>query len=77
MVCGSVSHNHTAAPAQNVKNLANKEEGDQYLLRQDEIWKHWRAKADVIVSPVVQRLRSRTLKTETKTQFGSTAPCHQ
>lgn len=40
--------------------LANHEEIDRYLARQDEIWRQWREKAAQQASPVVQRLRSQT-----------------
>jgi uncharacterized protein (DUF433 family) len=44
--------------------LANKHEVDQYLRRQDEVWKQWREKAKAVNSPVVQRLRCQAAKTE-------------
>jgi uncharacterized protein (DUF433 family) len=37
--------------------LANKHEVDQYLCRQDEVWRQWREKAEAVTSPAVQRLR--------------------
>jgi uncharacterized protein (DUF433 family) len=37
--------------------LANQADVDQYLRKQDEVWKQWREKADTTASPVVQRLR--------------------
>jgi uncharacterized protein (DUF433 family) len=44
--------------------LANRHEVDQYLNRQDEVWKQWREKADAVTSLAVQRLRCQALKTE-------------
>src|SRR5438046_805813 len=44
--------------------LANKPEVDQYLRRQDEVWKQWREKANTATSPVVQRLLGQAAKTE-------------
>jgi uncharacterized protein (DUF433 family) len=44
--------------------LANKGEVDQYLRRQDEVWKQWREKTNAIASPVVQRLRCQAAKAE-------------
>jgi len=38
--------------------LANRENVDQYLKRQDELWAERRAKAEAQPSPVVQRLRA-------------------
>jgi uncharacterized protein (DUF433 family) len=43
--------------------LANKPEVDQYLRRQDEVWRQWRERASTVSSPVVQRLRSQAAKT--------------
>ena len=37
--------------------LANRAEVDQYLRRQDEVWKQARENANAAVSPVTQRLR--------------------
>jgi uncharacterized protein (DUF433 family) len=48
--------------------LANKAEVDQYLQRQDEIWKQEREKADQAASPVVARLRSQAAKAGTDAQ---------
>ena len=48
--------------------LANQTEVDQYLLRQDELWKQGRETANAVASPVVQRLRGLAAKTGTKTQ---------
>ena len=42
--------------------LANKDEVDQYLRRQDEVWRQWREKAEAVTSPVVQRLRQQAVK---------------
>src|SRR5213082_2968663 len=44
--------------------LANKHEVDQYLRRQDEVWKQWREKAGAVTRPVVQRLRDQAAKAE-------------
>jgi hypothetical protein len=44
--------------------LANKHEVDQYLRRQDEVWDQWREKTNTLMSPVVQRLRRQSVKTE-------------
>jgi uncharacterized protein (DUF433 family) len=44
--------------------LANKDEIDQYLHRQDEVWRQWREKAESVTSPVVQRLRRQAAKTQ-------------
>jgi hypothetical protein len=44
--------------------LANKDEVDQYLRRQDEVWNQWREKAAAVTSPVVQRLRAQAAKAE-------------
>ena len=44
--------------------LANKDEVDQYLSRQDEVWKQWREKAESAPSPVVQRLRRQAAEAE-------------
>ena len=48
--------------------LANKQQVDQYLQRQDQIWEQWREKADQDAIPVVQRLRSQTAKVRTDPQ---------
>ena len=48
--------------------LANKAEVEQYLQRQDEIWKQEREKADQAASPVVARLRSQAAKSGTDAQ---------
>jgi uncharacterized protein (DUF433 family) len=42
--------------------LANEEDVNQYLRRQDEVWKQWREKANTVTSPVVQRLRRHDAK---------------
>ena len=39
--------------------LANRDEVDAYLNRQDALWEQWRARSDAAEAPVVQRLRSR------------------
>jgi uncharacterized protein (DUF433 family) len=44
--------------------LANEEDVNQYLRRQDEVWKQWREKANAVTSPVVQRLRRHDAKAE-------------
>ena len=44
--------------------LANKQEVDQYLRRQDEVWRRWREKADAVTSPAVQRLRRQAVQME-------------
>jgi len=44
--------------------LANKDEVDQYLRRQDDVWRRWREKAEAVTSPVVQRLRQQAIKSE-------------
>ncbi len=49
-------------------NLANKKEVDQYLRRQDEVWKQGREKADQAASPVVARLRRQAAKAGTDAQ---------
>ena len=38
--------------------LANRDEVDAYLERQDALWKQWRARSDAADAPVVRRLRS-------------------
>lgn len=38
--------------------LANKDEVDSYLQRQDGVWEHWRQKANEQSAPVLQRLRT-------------------
>jgi uncharacterized protein (DUF433 family) len=47
--------------------LANREEVEQYLERQGEVWRQWREKAAEAVSPVVQRLRSQAAWARTAT----------
>jgi uncharacterized protein (DUF433 family) len=42
--------------------LANEEDVNQYLRRQEEVWKQWREKANAVTSPVVQRLRRHDAK---------------
>jgi hypothetical protein len=51
--------------------LANQAELTQYLRRQDELWKQEREQADAVASPVVQRLRVKSLAART----GTNAPC--
>ena len=48
--------------------LANKKTVDQYLRRQDGVWKEQREKADQAVSPVVVRIRSQLSRAETDAQ---------
>jgi hypothetical protein len=48
--------------------LANRAEVDQYLRRQDEVWKQARDKASAVGSPVVQRLRSLAAETGANAQ---------
>ena len=48
--------------------LANRIEIDQYLRRQDEVWKAEREKADQTASSVVARLRSLAAKAGTDAQ---------
>jgi uncharacterized protein (DUF433 family) len=48
--------------------LANKDEVDEYLRRQGEVWKQEREKASEHASDVVQRLRSQTARAGTDTQ---------
>ena len=43
--------------------LANKHEVNQYLCRQDEVWRRWREKAEAVTSPAAQRLRQQATKT--------------
>jgi len=47
--------------------LANREEVEQYLERQGEVWRQWREKAAEAASPVVQRLRSQATGARTAT----------
>ena len=42
--------------------LANQDEVDRYLQRQDEVWRQERDKAHAAANPVVQRLRDRAMK---------------
>ena len=44
--------------------LANKSEVEEYLRRQNELWKQWREKANAVANPVVQRLRGLVPKTQ-------------
>jgi uncharacterized protein (DUF433 family) len=44
--------------------LANMHEVDQYLCRQDEVWRQWREKAEAVTGPAVQRLRRQAAKSE-------------
>ena len=44
--------------------LANRDDVDQYLRRQDEVWKQLREKANAVTSPVVQRLRRQAAEAE-------------
>jgi uncharacterized protein (DUF433 family) len=44
--------------------LANRGDVDQYLRRQDEVWKQYREKANAAPSPVVQRLRRQAAEAE-------------
>jgi uncharacterized protein (DUF433 family) len=46
--------------------LANQVEVDQYLRRQDEIWKQSRERASAAASPVVERLRRQAANAEAK-----------
>lgn len=46
--------------------LANKEEIDGYLRRQDTVWDEWRHKAEQGAGPVVKRLREEARKAETR-----------
>jgi uncharacterized protein (DUF433 family) len=48
--------------------LANQHEVNQYLRRQDEVWKQEREKANAVPSPVVQRLRGHVAKAEANPQ---------
>ena len=48
--------------------LGNREEVDEYLRRQEQLWAAFRAKCDASPSPVVQRLRAmRAARTEQPT----------
>ncbi|HKI18658.1 MAG TPA: DUF433 domain-containing protein [Isosphaeraceae bacterium] len=44
--------------------LANRDDVDQYLRRQDEVWKQFREQANAAPSPVVQRLRRQAAEAE-------------
>ncbi len=44
--------------------LANRDDVDQYLLRQNEVWKQYREKANAAPRPVVQRLRRQAAEAE-------------
>ncbi len=44
--------------------LANQENVNEYLRRQEEVWKHWRQKANAVPSPVLQRMRRQDAKAE-------------
>jgi uncharacterized protein (DUF433 family) len=44
--------------------LANKDEVDHYLRRQDDVWKQWRDRAEGIASPVLRRLRHQAVQAE-------------
>ena len=46
--------------------LAHKQEVDQYLHRQAEVWSQWREKANGAANPVVQRLRDQAVKAGTE-----------
>jgi hypothetical protein len=46
--------------------LANQASVDEYLQRQDELWKQGREAASAAASPVVHRLRDLAAKAETK-----------
>jgi uncharacterized protein (DUF433 family) len=48
--------------------LANQVEIDQYLRRQDEVWKHSRERANAAPSPVVERLRRQAANAQSETQ---------
>ena len=48
--------------------LANQDDVDQYLRRQDEVWKQWREKANAVTSPVVQRLRRQAATAEAEAE---------
>jgi len=48
--------------------LANRDDVDQYLRRQDEVWKQLRENANAVTSPVVQRLRRQAAKAEAKAE---------
>jgi len=48
--------------------LANQADVDKYLRDQDEVWKQWRERANPVLSPVVQRLRSLATGTGTNAQ---------
>jgi uncharacterized protein (DUF433 family) len=48
--------------------LANQVDVDQYLRKQDELWKQWREKAHAVEAPVVQRLRDIAARTKANTQ---------
>jgi len=48
--------------------LANKSEVDEYLRRQDEVWKQGREKACLSASPVVTKLRSQAGNARTDAQ---------
>ncbi len=45
--------------------LANRDEVDEYLARQGEIWRQWRERAAEQASPVVQRLRTQAAEART------------
>jgi uncharacterized protein (DUF433 family) len=45
--------------------LANHEQIDRYLARQDEIWRQGRERAAKPASPLLQRLRSQAARTRT------------
>ena len=46
--------------------LANTEQVDQYLQRQDEVWQQGRERAEAGASPVVLRLRSQAARARTE-----------
>jgi uncharacterized protein (DUF433 family) len=48
--------------------LANREEVDQYLRRQDEVWRQERERANREASPVVRRLREQATRAEADTR---------
>jgi len=48
--------------------LSNRDEIDQYLERQGEVWRQWREKAAEGANPVVERLRSQAAQARTEAQ---------
>lgn len=44
--------------------LANQENVNEYLRRQEEVWKQWREKSNAVSSPVLQRMRRHDARAE-------------